>query len=50
MNALDNGWKVKKRKDTYIFTKKHEGRKEIFKDGYLESFISENLKCNIFNL
>jgi hypothetical protein len=47
MNALDNGWKVKKRKDTYIFTKKHEGRKEIFKDGYLESFIAENSKCTI---
>jgi hypothetical protein len=50
MNALDNGWKVKKRKDTYIFTKKHEGSKELFKDGYLESFIAENSKCTILKL
>jgi hypothetical protein len=44
MNALDNGWKVKKRKGSYIFSKKHEGRKEIFKEGYLESFLVENMK------
>jgi hypothetical protein len=47
MNALENGWKVKKRKGSYIFTKKHEGRKEIFKEGYLESFIAENMNCHI---
>jgi len=44
MNALDNGWKVKKRKGSYIFSKKHEGRKEILKEGYLESFLVENMK------
>ena len=43
MNALENGWKVKKRKGAYIFSKKHEGRKEIFRDGYLEKFVMENL-------
>jgi len=50
MNALENGWKVKKRKGSYIFTKKHEGRKEIFKEGYLESFITENMNCHLHKL
>jgi hypothetical protein len=50
MNALENGWKVKKRRGTYIFTKKHEGKKEILKDGYLESFISDNMKCTILKI
>ena len=50
VNALENGWKVKKKRGTYIFTKKHEGKKEILKDGYLESFISDNIKCSIMKL
>ena len=47
MNALENGWKVKKHKDSYIFTKKHEGRKQILKDGYLELFLRENMNSFI---
>jgi hypothetical protein len=43
MNALENGWKVKKRKDSYVFTKRHEGRRNIFKEGYLERFLEENM-------
>ena len=30
MNALDEGWKVKKEKDSYVFTMKHKGKKEVF--------------------
>jgi hypothetical protein len=45
MNALENGWKIKKRKESYIFTKRHEGRKKILKDGYLEIFLEENLNA-----
>jgi hypothetical protein len=45
-NALDNGWSIKKINDSYIFTKNHEGRKEIFNDNYLTSFIKENLNIN----
>ena len=41
INALEKGWTVKKRDDTYIFKKKHEGKREIFKDSYLDRFISE---------
>ena len=31
-NALDNGWSIKKRNNSYIFTKNHEGKREIFDD------------------
>lgn len=40
-NALDKGWSVKKRNDSYIFTKKHEGKREIFQNDYLDAFIGE---------
>ena len=50
MNALESGWKVKKRRGSYIFTRKHEGRKEIFKDGYLETFLKENMNASILNI
>jgi hypothetical protein len=50
MNALENGWKVKKRNGSYIFTKRHEGRKEIFKDGYLERFLAENSNSSLLRL
>lgn len=44
MNALENGWSVKKRSDSFIFSKKHEGKKEVFKKNYLETFIQENFQ------
>jgi len=43
MNALNQGWKIQKSEESYIFTKKHEGKKEIFKSDYLEKFIDSNL-------
>lgn len=42
-NALQKGWSVKKTNDEYIFTKKHENKKEIFQETYLETFIFENM-------
>ena len=45
-NALDNGWSIKKRKDSYIFTKNHEGKKEVFDEGYLAIFMKENADIN----
>jgi hypothetical protein len=39
-NALENGWTVKKSNDSYIFTKKHENRREIFQENYLETFLA----------
>tara|TARA_B100000424_G_C22916194_1_gene487483 strand:- start:167 stop:358 length:192 start_codon:yes stop_codon:yes gene_type:complete len=44
MNALDEGWSVKKKKEIYIFTKKHEGRKEVFNEKYLENFVKKNME------
>ena len=41
-NAIEQGWKVKKNEDSYIFTKKHEKRREIFQSDYLEKFIQKN--------
>jgi hypothetical protein len=48
MNALNDGWKVKKNEDEYIFTKKHEGKREIFKSDYLEKFIYSNSNIQDF--
>lgn len=39
INALEEGWTIKKKKDTYIFLKKHENRREIFQEDYLETFL-----------
>lgn len=45
-NALDNGWSIKKRKDSYIFTKNHEGKKEVFDEAYLAIFMKDNTDIN----
>ena len=41
-NAIDDGWSVKKIKDNYIFSKKHENKKEVYQKTYLEKFILTN--------
>jgi|UniRef100_A0A6C0IIK3 hypothetical protein len=46
MNALEKGWSVKKQQDKYIFTKKHENKREIFEENYLERFIVSNSTDN----
>ena len=45
-NALENGWSIKKRKNSYIFTKNHEGKKEIFDESYLSIFMKDNFNIN----
>jgi hypothetical protein len=45
-NAIDDGWAVKKKGDSYIFTKKHEGKREILHDSYLLTFMKNNLDIN----
>lgn len=45
-NALDNGWSIKKRNNSYIFSKNHEGKKEIFESSYLSIFMKENSNIN----
>ena len=44
MNALNEGWSVKKKSETYIFTKKHEGKKEVFNKKYLDDFVKKNME------
>jgi hypothetical protein len=46
-NALDKGWAVKKSQESYIFTKKHENRREIFQEDYLETFLISNFSGDI---
>ena len=41
-NAVNDGWKVEKKEGKYVFSKKHEGKKEIYLDSYLEKFVSNN--------
>ena len=45
-NAIDQGWSVKKRNNAYVFTKNHEGKKEVLEDTYLLKFMKTNLDLN----
>lgn len=49
MNALEKGWSVKKIEESYIFTKKHEGKREVFCENYLEKFVKSNFDTSILN-
>lgn len=49
-NALEQGWTVKKNQDTYVFTKKHENRQEVFQENYLETFLLSNYNAENFTL
>lgn len=42
-NAVESGWSVKKMADKYIFSKKHEGSKEVYLEAYLRQFLEQNL-------
>jgi hypothetical protein len=45
-NSIEQGWTVKKRNDTYVFTKNHENKKEIIDNSYLLKFMKTNLDLN----
>jgi hypothetical protein len=45
-NSIEQGWTVKKRNDTYVFTKNHENKKEIIDNSYLLKFMKSNLDLN----
>ena len=41
--SIENGWKVKKRQNKYVFQKSHSDKKELYmEEDYLEKFITEN--------
>ncbi len=48
MNALNDGWCVRKVNDSFIFVKKHENKREVFSDSYLEKFIKTMQKKHFF--
>ena len=43
-NAIEEGWSVKKKDNSYVFSKNHEGKKEVFLEDYLTNFIKKNFK------
>jgi hypothetical protein len=45
-NALDDGWTIKKINDSYVFSKKHEGKKEVLREDYLLRFMKANIDFN----
>ena len=45
-NALEDGWTIKKKNNSYIFTKNHENKREIFDESYLSSFMKINFDIN----
>jgi len=45
-NKVEDGWNAKKRGDAYVFTKAHEGKKEVLEDAYLLKFMKTSLDLN----
>ena len=45
-NSIEQGWSVKKNNKSYIFSKKHENKKEVLEDSYLLKFMKTNLDLN----
>lgn len=45
-NALEDGWTIKKKNNSYVFIKNHEGKREIFDESYLTSFMKTNFDIN----
>ena len=41
-NAIEDGWSIKKKNNSYIFSKNHEGKKEVFEDNYLDQFMKSS--------
>jgi len=42
-NALEDGWTIQRNNQSYVFSKNHEGKKEILLDSYLLKFMKTNL-------
>lgn len=47
-NSIEQGWSVKKKGGSYVFTKQHENKKEVLEDSYLLKFMRTNLELNKF--
>jgi hypothetical protein len=45
-NSIEHGWSVKKKGDSYVFSKPHENKKEVLEDSYIMKFMKTNLDIN----
>ena len=45
-NSIEQGWSVKKNNNSYVFSKKHENKKEVLENSYLLKFMKTNLDFN----
>uniref|UniRef100_A0A6C0E1C7 Uncharacterized protein n=1 Tax=viral metagenome TaxID=1070528 RepID=A0A6C0E1C7_9ZZZZ len=45
-NTLEEGWTIKKKSDSYYLLKNHEGKKEVFLESYLSTFMQDVLDIN----
>ena len=45
-NSLEDGWTIRKKDESYIFTKPHNKSKEILMDSYLKKFLKSNFNIN----
>jgi hypothetical protein len=45
-NAIEDGWTIKKRNNSYVFSKNHEGKKEVLDESYLQKFMKSNFDLN----
>ena len=45
-NAIEDGWTIKKRSNSYVFSKNHEGKKEVLDELYLQRFMKSNFDLN----
>jgi hypothetical protein len=42
-NAVNNGWKIKKKNDKYVFSKKHNNKKTFYNNSFVNKFISKQV-------
>ena len=45
-NSIEQGWTVKKRNGSYVFSKNHENKKEVLEEEYLMKFMKNNIDLN----
>ena len=45
-NSIEQGWSVKKNNNSYVFSKKHENKKEVLEESNLLKFLKTNLDLN----
>jgi len=46
IESIEQGWSVKKNNNSYVFSKKHENKKEVLEESYLLKFMKTNLDLN----